>query len=144
MNRLICNILEQQYTTRIPVTFIKSDSSSMNLIDFEQRTDRIRACIVCKHLFNDLSSTGLCSECDYNDRHTLSRLVSPGRSSTNIYPANYKNSDFITPIAPTSRITGPRNIHCPNCRQLNILHQINSRMVFRCIKCYCLIRVWNQ
>ncbi|CAF2325213.1 unnamed protein product [Rotaria sp. Silwood2] len=135
---------EQQYQRfiQIPVNVIKSDSSSMNLIDFEQKTDKIRPCIVCKHYFNDLLSTGLCSECDYNRKHPLPRHVTTLRSSPmNIYSTSYKNSDFISPLQSSPKIKGPHKIFCQQCRSLNILNGIKHGTNHSCSICKTILNV---
>ncbi|CAF0887091.1 unnamed protein product [Rotaria sordida] len=120
---------EQQYQTfiRIPVNVVKQTSSPTNLIDFEQKTDKIRPCIVCRRNFNDLLSTGLCSDCDYNKKPSLPRHIVTIRSSPiNIYQTLYKNSDFITPLSSSPRIKGPLRINCQHCRSLNLLNDIKN------------------
>ncbi|CAF0741453.1 unnamed protein product [Rotaria sp. Silwood1] len=127
---------QHQNLVRIPVNVVKSDSSPTNLIDFEQKTDKIRPCIVCKRNFNDLLSTALCSECDYNKKHLLPRHVVTLRPSPmNIYPTLYKTSDFITPLPSSPKIKGPLKIICQYCRSLNLLNDIKNGTNHSCSIC---------
>ncbi|CAM4866712.1 unnamed protein product [Rotaria socialis] len=104
--------------------YVKSDSSSTNLIDFDQKTDRIRPCIICKMNFDDISSTGLCSNCcDYNRNRPLPRQVVLLRPSPlGVYPTSYSSSDFISPISSSSKMKGQIKILCSKCNYLNVLH----------------------
>ncbi|CAF2062373.1 unnamed protein product [Rotaria magnacalcarata] len=105
--------------------YAKSDSSSNNLIDFDQKTDRIRPCIICKMNFHDLQSTGLCSNCDYNRIRLLPRQVAPIRPSPlGVYPTSYSSSDFISPVSSSSKMKGQIKITCSQCRSINLLHGI--------------------
>jgi len=130
---------QQQNFVRISSQLAKVDSPS-NLIDFEQKTDRIRPCIVCKHYFNDLSSTGLCSECDYKKKPPLTRHVVITRSSPiNTYSTVYKNSDFLSPLSSASpsasKIRAPLKVICPRCRNLNMVNGIQNRTDYVCSVC---------
>jgi hypothetical protein len=114
------------------------------LIDFEQKTDRIRPCIVCKHYFEDLLSTGLCTECDFNVKNSRPRQRITIRSSaTNIYPPSYKNSDFITPLSSssTSKIKASQKISCPRCKNLNMLNGVQNGAVYTCSVCQTILQI---
>ena len=72
MNGKECLSLEvsQSISVRVPIRFDKNDSST-NLIDFDQRTDQIRQCILCQRMFYDLASTKICSDCDRQKKPSL-------------------------------------------------------------------------
>jgi len=130
-------ILDPQNPVRIPIHYTSVDSPS-NLIDFDQKTDKIRPCIVCKRNFYDLSSTGLCSECDYKKFPPSRRVLITPSSSINTYSPMYKNSDFISPLSSSSspsKIRGPLKITCPNCKYINVVNSIPNGMDYTCSIC---------
>ncbi len=134
-------VLEQQNSVRIP---IRLDGQS-NLIDFEQKTDKIRPCIVCKHYFNDLSSTGLCSECDYKKkpspppRHVIITRSSP----INPYSSLYKSSDFLSPLSSrsSSKIRVPLKMTCPHCKYINMVNSTQNGMDYTCSVCKSILHI---
>jgi hypothetical protein len=129
-------ILDQQNPVRIPIQFTSVDSPS-NLIDFDRKTDQIRPCIVCKRYFDDLSSTGLCSECDYKKVPRSRRVIITQSTPINTYSSIYKNSDFISPLSSSSpsKIRGPLKISCPNCKYINMVNSIQNGMNYTCSVC---------
>lgn len=119
----------------------KSDLSSTNLIDFEQKTDQVRPCIVCKRYFYDLTSTGLCSDCNYNKNSVIHRPAIQLRALPTVnHTTIYRNSDFLTPISIMSRVKGPQKITCPRCRNLNLLNGITTG-THRCSVCQSILHV---
>ncbi len=132
----------QRKPVPVPVHITKYDSPS-NLIDFEQKTDRIRPCIVCKRYFNDLSSTGLCSECDYKKNPSLPRQIIIRRSppTNTTYTTIYPNSDFMTPLSFSSRTKGPLKIICPRCKSLNVVNNIQHSTDYTCSICRALLHI---
>ncbi len=107
-------------------------SPSTNLVDFEQKTDQIRPCIVCKRYFEDLSLTGLCSDCNYQRNPSTTRHVTIRRAPvTN----TYSNSDFLTPHSSSVKIRGPLKIVCPYCRVLNLINTVQYGSNSICSAC---------
>ncbi len=129
-------ILEQQQNfVRIPCQYKESDPPS-NLVDFEQKTDRIRPCIVCKHYFNDLLATGICPDCDYKLKQRPPRYVSFVRAPLpNIYPPLHRNSDFTTPLSSSSGTRDPQKLVCPHCKNLNLVNSIQNGRDYTCSIC---------
>lgn len=120
-------ILEyQQDLIRAPVNHVPSDLSSPNLIDFEQKTDHFRACIVCKLLFNDHLSTGLCPNCDSSKKHTSYHHINLRSPPIQTHPAHYTNSDFITPLPTRPHIRVAQKFVCSHCRYLNFVNGVGN------------------
>ncbi len=117
-------------------------SISTNLVDFEQKTDKIRPCIVCRQYFNDLLSTGLCSDCDYKKNPGVTRQVFIRRAPPiNTYSTVYQNSDFITPRSSSPKIRGPLKIRCHQCGNLNVIASMQSGLDYGCSICRALLQI---
>ncbi len=111
------------------------------MIDFDQKTDKIRPCIVCKHYFNDLLATGICADCDYNMKHRPQRYFPIVRAPLpNIYPTSQRTSDFITPLS-SSRNRGPQKLVCPHCRNINLVNNVQNGRDYTCSICQTILHI---
>ncbi|CAF0762003.1 unnamed protein product [Adineta ricciae] len=114
-------------SVRIPIHFEKTNSPS-NLIDFEQKTDRILPCLLCKRNFNDISSTRICPDCDYKSKYPI--RPNAGYQTTTRMPPMYTysrpaaTSDFIIPYphTATTRSRTSNMITCQHCHSPNMVN----------------------
>ncbi|CAF0729903.1 unnamed protein product [Adineta ricciae] len=128
-------------SVQIPIHFEKTNSPS-NLIDFEQKTDRIRPCIVCKLNFDDISSTRICRDCDYNSKHPIRPTVGY-QPTTRVppiytYPRLTAASDFITPYAhtTTTRLRPLNRLLCRHCNNVNMINDRYRGNEYLCSVCH--------
>ncbi len=114
-------------------------SPSTNLVDFEQKTDKIRPCIVCKTNFDDLLLTGLCSKCNHLKNPSAQRHVTIRRAPAN---NNYSSSDFLTPHS-SPKIRGPLKLTCPHCKRFNMINNVQSGIDYTCSICNRVLSIPN-
>ena len=125
---------QQQRATQIPIQRAKHDPMLPNLIDFDQSTDRIRPCIVCKHNFHDVYSTGLCQQCDYK-KNPSTRHITIRRAPPAYNLQTYPTSDFISSNSMPARIRGPVTTACPHCKNMNLINTVEPNRTYPCLKC---------
>ena len=109
-------------------------SPSTDLVDFEQQTDRLRPCLVCKRMFNDISSTKVCPNCTAQNNYSSVRHVTIRRT-----PATYTTSDFLTP-----KMRGPLKITCSKCQAFNLLNHIQNGHSYYCSRCRQILYIQRQ
>lgn len=115
-------------------------SSSTDLVDFEQQTDHLRPCIVCKQLFNDISSTKVCPKCIQQYQFSTVRHVTIRRTpANNIHQNSYTSSDFLTP-----KSRGPLKIICPTCKEFNLLNHVENGSLYQCTRCRQVLNIPRQ